>query len=193
MAGPVFWPVLASFGLTLAPLIANLEDAARLALAQGAPRLPICPGRVAVAQLPGGMAQWRSEAGKRTNIIGASATGAHHPAAAARERVRSRHRDAGQGRNGRGVRYDKYADLTGELAIRGTYCDLAVKLDDKLTQLIEVRGRRPDLDRAAPAAGGRLRGKSGNRMGAAHECGDVAAVSRHLRQTDRQTAGTRWT
>lgn len=35
--------------------------------------------------------------------------------------------------------YDKYSELTGELAIRGTYCDLAVKLDDKIVQLIEVK------------------------------------------------------
>jgi hypothetical protein len=35
--------------------------------------------------------------------------------------------------------YDKYAELTGELAIRGTYCDLATKLDDKICELIEVK------------------------------------------------------
>jgi len=35
--------------------------------------------------------------------------------------------------------YDKYADLTSEHAIRGTYCDLAVKIDDKLSALVEVK------------------------------------------------------
>lgn len=35
--------------------------------------------------------------------------------------------------------YDKYAELTGEHVIRGTYCDLAVKLEDKLAEIIEVR------------------------------------------------------
>jgi predicted type IV restriction endonuclease len=35
--------------------------------------------------------------------------------------------------------YDKYAELTGELAIRGTYCDLAIKLEDKITMLVEVK------------------------------------------------------
>jgi hypothetical protein len=35
--------------------------------------------------------------------------------------------------------YDKYAELTGEMAIRGTYCDLAVKLDDKICELVEVK------------------------------------------------------
>jgi len=35
--------------------------------------------------------------------------------------------------------YAKYAELTSEHAIRGTYCDLAVKLDGKLAFLIEVK------------------------------------------------------
>lgn len=29
--------------------------------------------------------------------------------------------------------------MTGELAIRGTYCDLAIKLDEKFVQLIEIK------------------------------------------------------
>lgn len=35
--------------------------------------------------------------------------------------------------------YDKYAELTSEHAIRGTYCDLAVKVGDKLRLLVEVK------------------------------------------------------
>jgi len=35
--------------------------------------------------------------------------------------------------------YDKYAELTSEHSIRGTFCDLAVKLDAKLAFLIEVK------------------------------------------------------
>lgn len=35
--------------------------------------------------------------------------------------------------------FDKYAELTSEHSIRGTYCDLAVKLDGKLRLLIEVK------------------------------------------------------
>lgn len=35
--------------------------------------------------------------------------------------------------------YDMFAELTGELAIRGTYCDLAIRLDDKICQLVEVK------------------------------------------------------
>lgn len=35
--------------------------------------------------------------------------------------------------------FDKYAELTSEHSIRGTYCDLAVKINDKLVELIEVK------------------------------------------------------
>jgi predicted type IV restriction endonuclease len=35
--------------------------------------------------------------------------------------------------------YDKYAELTSEHSIRGTYCDLAVKFGTKLAFLIEVK------------------------------------------------------
>src|ERR1041385_7880233 len=35
--------------------------------------------------------------------------------------------------------YDKYSEITSEHAIRGTYCDLAIKLDGDLTFLVEVK------------------------------------------------------
>ena len=35
--------------------------------------------------------------------------------------------------------YDKYVEVTSEHAIRGTYCDLAIKLDGKLRLLLEVK------------------------------------------------------
>lgn len=35
--------------------------------------------------------------------------------------------------------YDKYQDLTGEYSIRGTFCDIAVKVDGKIKYLIEVK------------------------------------------------------
>ncbi len=35
--------------------------------------------------------------------------------------------------------FDKYTEITSEQAIRGTYCDLAVKLDNKMKYLIEVK------------------------------------------------------
>jgi hypothetical protein len=42
--------------------------------------------------------------------------------------------------------FDKYAELTSEHSIRGTYCDLAVRIDDKLVLLIEVKAAGVDLD-----------------------------------------------
>ncbi|MEQ1906938.1 MAG: type I restriction enzyme HsdR N-terminal domain-containing protein [Pirellulaceae bacterium] len=41
--------------------------------------------------------------------------------------------------------YDKYTELTSEFAIRGTYCDLAIKLDGELVTLIEVKAVGIDL------------------------------------------------
>lgn len=41
--------------------------------------------------------------------------------------------------------YDKYSELTSEYAIRGTYCDLAVKLEGALQVLIEVKAIGLDL------------------------------------------------
>ena len=35
--------------------------------------------------------------------------------------------------------YDKYSEVTSEHAIRGTYCDLALKIDGALQTLIEVK------------------------------------------------------
>lgn len=35
--------------------------------------------------------------------------------------------------------YDKYTEITSEHAIRGTYCDLAIKIDGRLALLIEVK------------------------------------------------------
>lgn len=41
--------------------------------------------------------------------------------------------------------YDKYEDLTGELAVRCTFCDLAVRRDGELQYLIEVKAIGRDL------------------------------------------------
>jgi predicted type IV restriction endonuclease len=35
--------------------------------------------------------------------------------------------------------YNKYVEVTSEFAIRGTYCDLAIKVEDKVQFLIEVK------------------------------------------------------
>lgn len=41
--------------------------------------------------------------------------------------------------------YDKYSEITSEHAIRGTYCDLATKIDGVLQLLIEVKAIGMDL------------------------------------------------
>ena len=41
--------------------------------------------------------------------------------------------------------YDKYAEITSEHAIKGTYCDLATKIDGVLQMLIEVKAIGLDL------------------------------------------------
>lgn len=41
--------------------------------------------------------------------------------------------------------YDKYLDITSEFAIRGTYCDLAIKVDGKVEYLIEAKAIGLDL------------------------------------------------
>ncbi|MEM8485800.1 MAG: restriction endonuclease subunit R [Bacteroidota bacterium] len=42
--------------------------------------------------------------------------------------------------------FDKYLELTSEQQIRGTYCDLAVKIDGKIKYLIEVKSAGTDLN-----------------------------------------------
>jgi hypothetical protein len=44
--------------------------------------------------------------------------------------------------------YDKYSEVTSEHQIRGTFCDLAVKLDGKLAWLIEVKASGIELKEA---------------------------------------------
>lgn len=41
--------------------------------------------------------------------------------------------------------YEKYLEITSELAIRGTYCDLAVKVNDKIHFLIECKAIGTEL------------------------------------------------
>ncbi len=41
--------------------------------------------------------------------------------------------------------YDKYTELTSEYAIKGNYCDLAIKLDGALATLIEVKAAGLEL------------------------------------------------
>lgn len=35
--------------------------------------------------------------------------------------------------------FEKYVEITSEYAIRGTFCDLAIKMDDKIQYLVEVK------------------------------------------------------
>jgi predicted type IV restriction endonuclease len=42
--------------------------------------------------------------------------------------------------------FDKYTEVTSEHAIRGTYCDLAVSIDEKLVELIEIKSAGTTLD-----------------------------------------------
>lgn len=44
--------------------------------------------------------------------------------------------------------FDKYLELTSEQQIRGTYCDLAVKIDGKIKYLIEVKAAGVGLNEA---------------------------------------------
>src|SRR3954452_11641999 len=41
--------------------------------------------------------------------------------------------------------YDKYTEITSEHSIRGTFCDLAVKVDSALAALIEIKAIGLDL------------------------------------------------
>ena len=41
--------------------------------------------------------------------------------------------------------YDKYLEVTSEFSVRGTYCDLAIKIDDKVQFLIEAKAIGIDL------------------------------------------------
>jgi len=41
--------------------------------------------------------------------------------------------------------YEKYLEITSEMAIRGTYCDLAVKINDKIQYLIECKAIGTEL------------------------------------------------
>ena len=42
--------------------------------------------------------------------------------------------------------FDKYQELTSEQQIRGTFCDLAVKIDSKIKYLIEVKAAGVNLN-----------------------------------------------
>ena len=41
--------------------------------------------------------------------------------------------------------YDKYQDMTTEFAVRGSYCDLAIKVDGKVSYLLEIKSVGTEL------------------------------------------------
>ncbi|MCZ6652656.1 MAG: type I restriction enzyme HsdR N-terminal domain-containing protein [Planctomycetota bacterium] len=41
--------------------------------------------------------------------------------------------------------YDKYSEITSELQIRGTYCDLAIRIENKIKFIVEVKAIGLDL------------------------------------------------
>jgi hypothetical protein len=41
--------------------------------------------------------------------------------------------------------FDKYTEITGQYAIKGTYCDLAIKVNEKVKYLIEVKRLNKEL------------------------------------------------
>ncbi len=42
--------------------------------------------------------------------------------------------------------FDKYTEVTSEHAIRGTYCDVAVRIEEKLIELVEIKSAGTTLD-----------------------------------------------
>jgi hypothetical protein len=51
--------------------------------------------------------------------------------------------------------YDRYSEITSETPIRGTFCDLAIKLDGAIKLIIEVKAIGLELkDFAYQASGG---------------------------------------
>ena len=76
--------------------------------------------------------------------------------------------------------YDKYTEITSEYMIKGTHCDLAVKLEAKLRLLIEVKAIGLEL-KDAHVTGRRLRGKSRRGMGHSNKRGHLENSSGLLR------------
>ena len=74
-------------------------------------------------------------------------------------------------------RYDKYLEVTSELAIRGTYCDLALKVEDKIQFLVEAKAIGIELKGHPHAPSRRLRGKSWRPVGCSHKRDGMEGIS----------------
>ena len=81
--------------------------------------------------------------------------------------------------------FDKYAEITSELAIRGTYCDLAVRIDDVVNYLIEVKAIGLGLKQSQPPAGHRLWCQPRRSLGRAHERASVGDPPCAIRAPNR--------
>ncbi len=73
--------------------------------------------------------------------------------------------------------YDKYEELTSEQQIRGTYCDLAVKIDGKIKFLIEVKAAGITSHSQWPPPLGRESGKSHHHIFSSRLSGSGAGSS----------------
>jgi hypothetical protein len=81
--------------------------------------------------------------------------------------------------------FDNYAEVTSEMMIRSTFCDLAIRLDGKIRVIIEVKAIGLELKEPTGQTGRGLCCKSGNRMGGSDEWLDMASVPGHVRPADR--------
>lgn len=74
---------------------------------------------------------------------------------------------------------DKYSEVTREFAIKGTYVDLAVKIEGKIEYLYRGQGHRSGPTGEPPPAGRRIRRERGRQVGGAHQWHQLGSASRH--------------
>jgi hypothetical protein len=93
--------------------------------------------------------------------------------------------------------YDKYSEVTSEFAIRGTYCDLAIKIDGALKTLIEALppsvafGQDIVTQLSAPLLGLPLTHKS-LRLGDFFFGGVLGVMSEHTTDMTTRRSRQRW-
>ena len=87
----------------------------------------------------GGQQKWQSRKGCRPSFIGIEALPTHPLAAKSRDVNESDTSMIVTDMMADLFGYDKYSEVTRELCIRGTFCDLATRIDGKFQMLIEVK------------------------------------------------------
>ena len=85
--------------------------------------------------------------------------------------------------------YDKYSEVTSEFSIRGTYCDLATKIDGVVQTLIEVKAVGYDLKEAHTKQAIEVRCQPRRGLGTPHQRCLLACLPCPLREAHRP--GTR--